>query len=396
MGEKIKRYLKLPICGILIVLMLFMTGCWDRTEINDIALITATAYDTAPDGKLRYSMQIMLPSGSGQGVGQGSSGGQQKKNFIVETAIGIDPGDAEKNIQRKFPRRLFRGHRRVIIIGEELARQGLDKMLDSIGRDPQNRLHTNVLIAKDKKGIDMLNVEYPIERVPSEAMREMMIIGIKVNANIRDFLMAASSEGIQPIAVAIGPGSGDNGFEPLGIAVFHKLKLIGYLDPEKTEGYLWTMGKFENGITATEVPGDKGVIRANVKNSKARITPELKGDKVLIKVDIKGEGSIYGNSTKLDLATPKYILFAQKLIKNKIKVQVEDTIKAVQKEYGADIFGFGGYFQQFKPRDWKNIEKKWDKMFPEAEVEVSVDFKIKTSGMSGPPLYLEEKEVKKK
>lgn len=397
MRVKNNLYMKMPVCGVTIILMLLMTGCWDRVEINDIALITATSYDAAPEGKIQYSVQILLPSGGGISSGQGSSGAQSKKSFVVETAVGMDPGDAEKNIQKKFPRRLFRGHRRVIILGEELAKQGVDLMLDSIGRDPQNRLRTNVLVAKDQKGVDMLKTEYPLERIPSEAMREMVTIGIGVNANIRDFLIAASGEGTQPIAVAIGPDPDEKGFKPLGIAVFKNMKLAGYINTEETDGFLMAAGKYRNGIIATTIPKNDGVIRVNIKSAKTKVTPEIKGDKIWVDIHIKGEGSVYGNSTKLDLAVPKYVALAQKEIKAKIKKQVEETIKKVQTEYNADIFGFGSYFQEYKPVEWKKkLDKNWDELFPNMKVNVSVDFKIKTSGMSGPPLYLKENEVKKK
>ncbi|MDF2985803.1 MAG: Ger(x)C family spore germination protein [Eubacterium sp.] len=394
MGENKDK--KLFFLTIITVFMLLFSGCWDRTEVNDIGLITASAYDVAPDGGIQYSVQILVPSAGGQGGGQGGSGGQQKKNFIVETAIGMDPGDAENNIQKKFPRRLFRGHRRVIILGEELATQGLDKMLDSIGRDPQNRLRTSVVVAKGKKGIDLLQAEYPLERIPTEAMREMMIIGVGVNATIHDLLIAASSEGAQPIAVAIEKGEGEQSFKPTGIAAFKDLKLAGYLDSEDTEGYLWIKGKFKNGIIATTVPENEGVIRINVNNQSSKITPGMRGNKAYVNVLIKGDGSIYGNSTRLDLTVPENIELAQTAIKARIKKQVENTIKSAQKQVGADIFGFGSAFYQFRPSDWKKIKDKWPQTFPDLKVNVITEFKIKTSGMSGPPLYLKENEVKKK
>ncbi|OPX42650.1 spore germination protein B3 precursor [Ruminiclostridium hungatei] len=387
------RSLRIVLIEIITVMCLLLSGCWDRTEINDLALITASSYDTAPGGKLQYSVQILVPSGGSKG-GQGGAAAP-KKNFIVETAVGIDPGDAEKNVQNKFPRRLFRGHRRVIILGEELAKQGIDIMLDSIGRDPQNRLRTNVVVAKGQKGYDLLKTEYPIERIPTEAMREMAVLGVGIDANIHDMLIAASSKGMQPIALAIEKTKGEEGFKTTGLALFNDLKLAGYLDAEKTEGYLWIMGKQKNGIIATEVPRYDGVVRVNIKGQDARVIPKFKGKTPYILVEITGSGSIYGNSTKLDLSVPDNINIVQKAIIERIRKQVENTIASVQKEVGTDVFCFGMAFHQFKPCEWKKLEKQWDDIFPYLKVYISVDFKIKTSGMSGPPLYLKKDEIKK-
>lgn len=391
-----KKYVKLLVTGNIALCLMLLTGCWDRTEINDLALITASSYDMAPGGKLQYSVQILLPSGGNKSGGQGGAGGQGKKSYVVETAIGIDPGDAEKNIQKKFPRRLFRGHRRVIIFGEELARNGLEIMLDSIGRDPQNRLRTNVIVAKGGKGIDLLKSDYPIERIPTEAMREMIVLGVGIDANIHDLLIASSSKGVQGIAIAFEKGEGEEGFKTAGLALFKDLKLAGYIDSEKTEGFLWTRGKQKKGIIAAEVPGYDGVVRVNIKSQEARIVPEMKENKPVISIRILGSGSIYGNSTKLDLSVPDNIKIVQKTINERIRKQVENCIVSAQKEVGSDIFGFGLAFSQFKPSQWKKLERYWDYIFPELDVHLSVDFRIKTSGMSGPPLYLKEDEIKKK
>lgn len=380
------------VCKIFIIFMLFATGCWDRTEINDIALITASAYDLVPEGGIRYTIQLMLPSAGGAKSGQGSSGGSKKTDFIVETAVGADVGEAEKNIQKRFPRKLFRGHRRVIVIGEDLARNGMREILDSVSRDPQNRLRTNVLVAEGISGCDLLKIDYPLERVPAEAMREMTQIGIGIEANIRDFLIAKSSQGIQPIGVSISPRNNKEGFDETGIAVFKDMQLAGYLKGEEIEGYLWVTGKFKNSTITTTVPGKEGTIRINVKSTDAKITPEIEGNKVSIYIDLKGEGSVYGNSTQLDLSIPKNILLAQEAIKEKIKNIVQNTVQLAQKEYKSDIFGFGSIISQHNAKEWKLLRESWDDAFSDVKVFVSTDFKIRTSGMSGLPLYLDESE----
>lgn len=376
---------------IMMLLLLFTTGCWDRIEINDMALITATAYDIAPGGGIRYSAQIMLPSAVGSKSVQESSGSQQKKSFIVETADGIDPGDAEKNIQAHFPRKLFRGHRRVIIIGEELARHGIGEILGSLTRDPQNRLRTNILVAKGSKGPDLLKANYPLERVPTEAMREMLSFGIGIEANIRDFLIARSSEGMQPIGVSIEPEAGKDSFRITGLAVFRDLQLVGYLDGAETEAYLWVAGKYKNGIVAATVPGNEGVFRVNMQNTKSKITPEIENNKINIKIN--GEGSIYASSANLDLSVPKNVTLAQEAVQMKMKNQVENTIKLVQEEYKTDTFGFGNIIYQANPKLWNKLKGNWDNIYSQAEVSVSVNLQLRMIGMAGLPLYLNENEV---
>lgn len=385
---------KLWLCSILI-LSLLLSGCWDRVEINDIAIIMGTAFDITPEGKLEMTLQLMLPSPSGMGGAGGGGGGEQEEKFVVETSAGTEPGDVMEKIQEKISRRLFRGHRRVIVFGEELARKGLDEILDSLSRDPQNRLRTHIVIAKGMKGRELLKIKYPFERIPSEAMREMEKLGVGVELTIRDFLMTASGEGIQPVAAAMEPTDDKKGFQLTGTAVFKDLKLVGYLNDEETRGYLWVSGKLKNGTLSTSIPGSEGEVSIDIMNAKSKIKPEIEGNKVKVYVELSGEGVIHGNGTKLDLTVPENIELIEETAKKAITDRVQSTIKGVQKKYKSDIFGFGSHIYQTDPGQWDELKDKWDEIFPEAEAKVSMDFTIKRTGMSGPPLHLKEDEVKK-
>lgn len=50
-----------------------LTGCWDRTEINDLAFVLAGGFDLAENGQLEATLQIALPTE----VPTATSGGRQ-------------------------------------------------------------------------------------------------------------------------------------------------------------------------------------------------------------------------------------------------------------------------------------------------------------------------------
>ena len=52
-----KILLLLSIC----VSILFLSGCWDRVEVNDLAIVTATAIDKRDDNQIELSIQIFIP-----------------------------------------------------------------------------------------------------------------------------------------------------------------------------------------------------------------------------------------------------------------------------------------------------------------------------------------------
>lgn len=55
-------------CRTLIMLLLssvLLTGCWDRTEINDLAIVLATGVDYK-DGQAQLTAQIFIPRKGGE------------------------------------------------------------------------------------------------------------------------------------------------------------------------------------------------------------------------------------------------------------------------------------------------------------------------------------------
>jgi spore germination protein KC len=57
------------------------------------------------------------------------------------------------------------------------------------------------------------------------------------------------------------------------------------------------------------------------------------------------------------------------------------------KELNSDIFGFGDAVHQRYRDEWKELEANWDEIFPDIEVEVTVESKLRRSGrITSPPI----------
>src|SRR5213080_1886672 len=102
-GKYMKRlFLLLTVCGSIF----FLSGCWDRVEINDLAIVTGAAIDKKGDNDVELTIQVFLPnalsSGGGQSGGGGSSGGALT---IVTSEKGINLADALSKVQGNLPRK---------------------------------------------------------------------------------------------------------------------------------------------------------------------------------------------------------------------------------------------------------------------------------------------------
>ena len=146
---------------LLCVMALVLTGCWDRMEIEDRAVVLAIAVDQSNDTRLegansthlnanpvdrrplyRLTVQIAvpgrLPLGPGGSGDSGGDSGDQSPVWELQI-VGHTMEDAMKNMQQELADRLFLGHLRVIVVSEEVARSGLENINDFLRRQPQVR-----------------------------------------------------------------------------------------------------------------------------------------------------------------------------------------------------------------------------------------------------------------
>lgn len=376
--------------------LLFTSGCWDRTEINDLAFILGAGFDLTDKGEYLLSVQLAVPS---SGIIGG--GGAQHEKFFVLSAVGKSVNEAFQKIQNKSSRRLFTAHRSVIFIGESLGRHGINDILDVYTHDPRQRLRTYIMIVKGGEGRDVLQTRYPFEQVPTEAVKEMEGLGDEVSVTLRDFFIAASSEGIAPVMGVIGPErdsaeiqtNKDKLFKLAGSALFKDLKLVGFLDDNETNGFLWATDRMKNGRVNAELPNDGGMVGIVLNRAKRTITSNINGDKVKIKLQLQGQGSIVENNTRLDIGRPNNLEMVEKALEKSVEREVREVVTKLQKQYKVDNVGFGQAIYRSKPKQWKALKSQWDSRFPDVDVAIAVKIDLDGAGMAGPPLQLNPKET---
>ncbi|CAI6087739.1 Ger(x)C family spore germination protein [Cohnella sp. JJ-181] len=380
----------------LLLSVLFLSGCWDRTEINDLAFITGTAFDLTESGEYHLTVQIALPSSTpGGGAGEGP---QQK--FFVLAANGKNVNEAFAMIQKKSSRKLFTAHRSVIFIGESLGRHGINNVLDVFAHDPRQRLRTYIMLVKGGEASRVLDTKYPFDQVPMEAVKEMEGQQTEVAVNLRDFFISATSRGIDPIMGVIeveSEGKDQNKpgmFKLSGSGVFKQLKLVGLLDGYETDGLNWATNHMKDGRINAEIPGTKGNVGILITYASRKISIDTHGDRMQFKLLLQGKGTIIENNTELDVTRPKNVALVQHGLEKAAEKQVSEALNKLQKQFDADAVGFGQALYRNSPREWKAVKNQWDRKFAEAKLNVQVKLTIGGAGMVGPPLQLDEKEIK--
>lgn len=390
------------LCMILVVSLVFLTGCWDRTELNDLAIELGLGLDRAKNNKVEISAQFIIPSKMGMGQSGRSDTG---KSVFIESGTGEDTLEAIQMIQTKLSREVFRGHHRVIVIGEQLARRGLADVLDNYSRDPDIRLRADALVVKGSTAKKFLEASSPLENIPAiGAQKEHAQTGGLGDTSLVNFLIAGTSDGINPILPAIklihASKKQDEtvfeGFQIVGGAIFNKdLKLVGYLNMQKWLTTLWLVNRLSKQTITATVSKGKGSASLYMTKIDRKIIPTIRGNTIKCDIVLSGEGTIQENNTNLDLTQPKNLTLLEHALEKKAEKQTLQTIKKVQKQYGTDIFGLGEAVHQKYPSQWKVLKKNWTKQFRKVQVSVHANLTIRRVGLTGPSLQLKKNEIKK-
>ncbi|UOF88854.1 Ger(x)C family spore germination protein [Fodinisporobacter ferrooxydans] len=378
------------------VLSFLVAGCWDRTEINDLAFVMATGIDALPNNKIKLCNQFALPTGAGQS--QNGNGGKGGKAYFIEDSKGVDVWDSAGFLQEKLSRKIFTAHRRIIVIGETFAKRGIRPFLDEFIRHPQSRMSTYILVAKGTTAEDLLQTSYPFETVPMEAMREILRSKVGLVMDIKDVLGDVLSEQslVMPAIEKVQrAGSNKQTFRLSGTAIFHHDKLVGYLDDRKTRGLIWLRQKAQRAVITVQIPKLHGTISADVIHASTKIKAKKEHGQIVMYYRANAEDDISENDTPLDLTKPKNIKYLEQFLSKDLEERIRTTLDDIQHRYKSDVAEFGPIVHRTYPQDWKKIKNNWNQDFSKMKVVVQTNVTIRRIGMSGQSLNIPEKKIKK-
>ncbi len=370
-----------------------LTGCWDATEIDQLAIVTATAVDVGDQGPTRVKggFQIAVPSqlGTTQGGAPTDSTGNQKAYVVVEDT-GNDPVQLVERARKKVSRKLIMSHRSAIIVGEDYAKRGLTPLLDEVVRNPESRLRTNFLVAYHDTGLHILELPYPLERLPSQAIDGLTRQLSQEKFTAKDFVENLVSKS-DPYAVGIeasdltggGGSQKKDSFLIRHIAVFHNDKMVGWLEqgPE-LNGFFWLKGTVAGRLLTVDVPGQNGTIGSKVLKSKTISKVHVVGGKPQIYVEVDMRDDIVSNDTDLDLRNPKNIGIVEGAIENRTKHDITQTLNRLQHQLHADPIGFAEMIYTQQPKLWYAVKDNWRSTFSSLPVQVVVKVEVQRSGLA--------------
>ena len=376
---------------IFFILSLGTTGCWNRRELPSLAIVLGIGLDNVEDSnKLQMTTQIIKTSeikSSASEAGGGGSGESGAGAYWNVRNTGESIFATVRDFTHKTSRKLYFPHNKVIIFGRSLAEQGIREYLDFFVRDQETRFDVFVLVADDRAS-EVLDVQPKLEKVPTININDLLEAQEATSQTsvikLNQFITRSMSETTAPIAPIIEIRGKGNDQELLvtGTAVFRRDKLIGQMNKEETRGLLWVIDEVKSGIIDVDCPDCEGKVSLEIIRAKSKIASEIGNDKPYIKINIKEEGNIASQSCSCDLVSPDAVAALEEKKSAAIKDEINSALSKAKK-LNADIFGFGEVMHQKHLHEWRELKDNWDEIFPDLEVEIVVEAKLRRSGSIG-------------
>jgi spore germination protein KC len=388
---------------LLLWMVSLLTGCWNNRELNEMAIVMAMGVDKVEEtGEYRVTFQVVNPGTVAPGTTGGGGNGTPVTIFSgTEKTL----FKAVRKTSQKVPRQLFFSHLKLLVIGETIAKEGIQDLFDFFERNPETRLTTKVLVTRDVEAESMLKILTPVEKIPANGITRQMELTEKVwaeNVNIEmvDVVKGLVSEGGEAVISGVKivgkleEGNKKSNLEQTdpgalaeikGVALFKEGKLRRWLDGDKVRGVLWLQNKIESSIITTDCKDQKEAISIEIVRAKTGVTAEVLAEKPIIHINIRQEGYVGEVTCPIDLTKKEEITKLEKEWERETEKQVMEAVKAAQSEK-SDIFGFGEAVNRENPKAWEKMKKEWNKTFAEIEVDVNVDAFIRLTGKLNNPL----------
>ena len=367
-----------------------LAGCWDRTEVNDLAIITAASIDRAEQGNVEVSVQVFISSSGQQGISQsGGSGGPNAMNkTTVRSEKGITVADAVSKLQEKLPRKIFWGHTEVFIFGEEAARAGIGKHIDYLLRHPQPREHSFLFISKGKAK-ELLSLMPPLERNLAEELREIARSRVQMEVTLRDVAEMLTAESgatavpwIEPLPPEPGQTAKQKPAYILGTAVFKKDEMIGRLDAALTRGALFLRDEIHTATVTVPLERRDGSVSVEIIKNHTELIPVIRDNRWSLTVRMKAQSNVIQNTSTLDMNSLDVVRKLESKLNESLENRVTETLNRVQKEMKADILQFGDVFRIRYPAEYHKVKGRWDELFPQISVNVKAEVKVLRPGLN--------------
>ncbi len=409
---------------LLVIILLFTSGCWNRREMDTLTINSALGFDlieTNGETKILLSVLTIKPSQAINGAGgmTGGGAGQQQPATTgqVISITGDTIQDAVRDWNQCSSRQLFMAHTVLFVIGESVAREGIGWVIDfgTRNRDIPERA---MVVVCEGMARDALQAQPEFEPLLStevynilnqnryfvskskatdimQTMYDLLTPGRDASlAFLKTFTPPEKGSAIRQTPQTM-EGKDREGEQPdhkvptvAGAVIFRGEKAAGRLNEAETQGMLFIMGEAQGGIIPVAFDSTRKNTSFLFRDVNTKVKPVIEKNEITFQVEIKGTGELIGAAPgTIDITNRHDIQKMEYMINKEVEHRCRRAVNKAQ-ELGADPFGFGDKLHRTHPGVWKEIEDRWEDIFPHIRVSITAEFSVEHSGLIDKSLHI--------
>lgn len=356
---------------ILVVILLssvLLTSCWDERILEDLALITVITADLSDEGN------IIL----GASYPEFSKGSNEAEAIIANKAWTTAEGIYK--LSRLTDKLVIGGQAQVLLIGQELARQGISNILDTLQRNVEISSNLYICITEgkandfltkafDDKPIDGFYISQLVRK--QERINELPATSLSKFTN--DFF-SIRTDPILPYLILK-----DKEFEAARTGIFVDDKFVDSISTEETQLLIMLRNDGTSSQFTLNVNPDKNEYATiSFVDSFTTVNVFREGEKLKFDVNLKMTADLIEYEARKIIHNEQTFNEIGKKFENHLQKVANEVIARLQREYGSDPIGLGEYARPFYNSDMEL--NKWREDFKASEINISVDLKIERDG----------------
>ncbi|MCD3295859.1 Ger(x)C family spore germination protein [Clostridium botulinum] len=392
------RYKKI---SILMLLCCFLTGCWDKVEIERKSFISTIAIDPGKSiskqeefKKIRSNeifnesqykkidVTFGFPNISELGP---TNFGTAKEQIVTTNAFSMQ--DAINELASKTSRTIYTGHSKLILLSSDIMQYPdiVREIFDFFERQADIDRMTLVLVVNGK-------AQDYVKFVPTmEKNIEAYISGLMENGNVNstilpvtlnDVLISLYKDGSVAIPSIEFDKEDKTKLNVSGLALVKNYKLQGYLTPDETSSLDILRGKIKGGKETILKDGHPIEFQIEGMKRKIGIVDASDIEKLKFKVDINLEGQLKGYYIGENMFSYGKLNDIQQDFNEVIERKCEKVARIIQEQHTMDLIGLKDYVKKFYPDVYKKVKDNWEKVYKNCNVDVSVNVKARRVGIS--------------
>ena len=317
---------------IILLFILFLGGCADYKELNDLAIVNTIGIDKK-DNKYKICMEVL------------NTDEENGKNKIYYST-GKTINEAINKANNSSPKKIYGGHLDKIIVSKEILNDKKIDIVDSFFRLTEVKDEFDFFVTKDENACDTLKV---LSKMPNNSSSKLLK-NSKENrstssyTNIDIFLSNYLKKGIDPVIGVINIKDDEVFID--NIAITKNARIIKYLDEEESLGYNFIRNEIDKISIPIKYKNDYSTIKINNSTTKNKVIK--KNNKYTVEINITIEAYLTEYNFDFDLNKNSSIKKIEKITEKEINKYLEKAIKLDSK---SNYLGFKRMIYERYPKE---------------------------------------------